>query len=124
MARALEIDDQHDFYRSSSIYPNSSVTDTGLQFDFDFGFDPDPEKNLKGSSSTSSQENDVPSPSTGSETVLQTPRRSTGGRSEKSLGEQYIIFWDGPYDPANPQHWPAWRKWTAVMIVSGITFVT
>ncbi|KAL8725729.1 MAG: hypothetical protein Q9166_007179 [cf. Caloplaca sp. 2 TL-2023] len=97
------------------------MTDLGLQFDFDFNSDLDTEKGLVGTS-MSSQENDIPS--SGSETALKTPRGSTGGKSEKSLGEQYIVFWDGPYDAANPQNWPNWRKWTAVMIVSGITFVT
>lgn len=71
-----------------------------------------------------SSRDDAALPSTDSETALKTPRGSTGGKSEKSMGQQYIISWDGPYDPANPQNWSSLKKWTAVMIVSGITFVT
>ncbi|KAL8949780.1 MAG: hypothetical protein Q9222_004142 [Ikaeria aurantiellina] len=122
MAQAPDSDGGlHQVYRSSSIYPDLSTVDLGLQFDFDFGFDLDTEKAMT-TYSMSSQEHDIPSH--GSETALKTPRGSVGAKSEKSLGEQYIVFWDGPYDPANPQNWSQWRKWTAVMIVSGITFVT
>ncbi|KAI4168146.1 MAG: hypothetical protein LQ348_007555 [Seirophora lacunosa] len=113
---------RHSLYRCSSIYPDSSTADPTPQFDFDFGFDQDTEKAWTVRPSMSSHEHDPPS--NGSETALKTPRGSTGGKSEKSMGEQYVISWDGPYDPANPQNWPSWRKWTAVMIVSGITFVT
>lgn len=124
MAQALGVDDNlhHQVYRSSSIYPDLSTADLGVQLDFDFGFNHDTEKALTVRASMSSREHDLPSSE--SETALKTPRGSLGGKSEKNQGEQYIVFWDGPYDKANPQNWPHWRKWTAVMIVSGITFVT
>ncbi|KAL8733167.1 MAG: hypothetical protein Q9181_003698 [Wetmoreana brouardii] len=121
MAHLLAVDGHHQVIRSSSIYPDSSTADLGLHFDFDFGFDLDTEKALTGTS-MSSQEHEIPS--SGSETALGTPNGSLGAKSDKSLGEQYIVFWNGPYDSANPQNWPDWKKWTAVMIVSGITFVT
>ncbi|KAL9009958.1 MAG: hypothetical protein Q9173_005063 [Seirophora scorigena] len=124
-APGLAVNDSHQphgLYRSSSIYPESSTADLTPQFDFDFGFGRDTEKAWTMRTSMSSQ--DRHPPSTRSETALKTPKGSTGGKSEKSMGEQYIVSWHGPYDPANPQNWPSWRKWTAVMIVSGITFVT
>ncbi|KAL8929237.1 MAG: hypothetical protein Q9208_001320 [Pyrenodesmia sp. 3 TL-2023] len=123
MVEALGVDDNlhHRVYRSSSIYPDLSTADLGAQFDFDFGFKHDPEKASTVRASMSSQEHDLPS--SGSETALKSPGGSLEGKVE-SQGEHYIVFWDGPYDKANPQNWPHWRKWTAVMIVSGITFVT
>ncbi|KAL8712028.1 MAG: hypothetical protein Q9220_003724 [cf. Caloplaca sp. 1 TL-2023] len=112
MTQAPDNSDGHQHvYRSSSVYPDLSTADLGLKFDFDFGFDLDTEKALT-TYSMSSQEHDIASH--GSEAALKTPRGSLGAKSEKSLGEQYIVFWDGPYDPENPQNWPRWRKWTAV----------
>lgn len=123
MVQAPGVDNSlHRVYRSSSIYPDLSTADLGHHFGFDFGFDLDTEKAVTVRTSMSSQEHDVPS--SASEKLLKTPRGSTGGKSEKRQGEQYIVFWDGPYDTANPQNWSSLKKWTAVMIVSGITFVT
>ncbi len=124
MAQAPGVNDDlhHQVYRSSSVYPDLSTTDLGEQFNFDFGFISDTEKALTVRTSISDHGHQLPS--SVSETALETPRGSLGGNSGKSQGEQYIVFWDGPYDPANPQNWSNWRKWTAVMIVSAITFVT
>ncbi|KAL8904906.1 MAG: hypothetical protein Q9207_002972 [Kuettlingeria erythrocarpa] len=124
MAQAPAVNDdlQHQVYRSSSIYPDLSTTDLGVQFNFDFGFISDTEKALTVRTSISDHGHQLPS--SVSETAHETLRGSLGGNSGKSQGEQYIVFWDGPYDPANPQNWSNWRKWTAVMIVSAITFVT
>ncbi|KAL8701325.1 MAG: hypothetical protein Q9201_004965 [Fulgogasparrea decipioides] len=121
MAQLLGVDGHHQVIRSSSIYPDSSTPDLGLQFDFDFGFGLDTEKAPTGTS-LSSQEHEIPS--SGNEIALRTSKGSPGSKSDKNLGEQYIVFWNGPYDSANPQNWPDWKKWTAVMIVSGIAFVT
>jgi hypothetical protein len=35
-----------------------------------------------------------------------------------------VVDWDGPDDPENPMNWPAGRKWGAIAVVSGITFLT
>jgi hypothetical protein len=35
-----------------------------------------------------------------------------------------IVDWDGPNDPENPMNWPMGRKWGALGVVSGITFLT
>ncbi|KAL8689695.1 MAG: hypothetical protein Q9218_004691 [Villophora microphyllina] len=121
MANVLGSDGHPQIKRSSSLYPDQSTTDLSLRNGFDFGFREDLEK-CSIRTSTSSEERDVPSP--GSDTALKTTRKSYPDIGEQTPGEQYIVSWDGPYDPANPQNWPSWRKWTAVMIVSGITFVT
>lgn len=44
--------------------------------------------------------------------------------SEEDVDEKYIVDWNGPADPENPMNWSNMRKWTAVLIVSSITFVT
>lgn len=119
MALVPESDGFPQVNRSSSLYPDASTADLSVRHDFDFGFDADVEK---GSTGTSRDSQDVLSQ--GSETSLKTTGQSHGGILEKSLGERYIVSWDGPYDAANPQNWPSWRKWTAVMIVSAISFVT
>lgn len=45
-----------------------------------------------------------------------------------SLSEEqddaFVVFWDGPDDPANPQNWPARAKWGNVLVISFITLVT
>ena len=126
MASKLGVNDHQQPNRGSSIYPDVSTGDLGdlnlhFDFDFDFDLDLDTEKGLRGTSmSTPASE----IPTSGSETELRTTKGSFSARSEKSQGERYVVFWEGPYDPANPQNWPNWRKWTAVMIVSGICFVT
>lgn len=119
MALVLESDGHSRVNRTSSLYPDASNTDLNVRHDFDFGFGADVEK---GSTGTSRDSQEVVSQ--GSEITLNTTRQSHGAIPEKNLGEQYIVSWDGPYDAANPQNWPSWRKWTAVMIVSGISFVT
>ncbi|KAL9580008.1 MAG: hypothetical protein Q9212_004751 [Teloschistes hypoglaucus] len=119
MALVPESDRHPQVNRSSSIYPDASTTDLSFRHDFDFGFDTDVER---GSTGTSRDSQDVLSQ--GSETGLKTTGQSHGGILEKSLGERYIVSWDGPYDAANPQNWPSWRKWTAILIVSAISFVT
>ena len=35
-----------------------------------------------------------------------------------------IVGWDGPNDPANPLNWSGRAKWSNVMVVSMITFIT
>jgi hypothetical protein len=35
-----------------------------------------------------------------------------------------IVDWDGPDDPENPMNWSTGRKWGAIAVVSGITFLT
>ncbi|KAI4197196.1 MAG: hypothetical protein LQ350_006084 [Teloschistes chrysophthalmus] len=119
MAHVLESVGHPQVNRSSSLYPDASTADLSVRHDFDFNFGADVEQ---GSTGTSRDSQDVLSQ--GSETALGTARQSYEGISEKPLGERYIVSWDGPYDAANPQNWPNWRKRTAVMIVSTISFVT
>lgn len=35
-----------------------------------------------------------------------------------------LVDWDGPYDPKNPMNWSLFRKWSTIILVSYITFVT
>ena len=111
----------HQVNRCSSIYSDLASGNLSTQFDFDFGFDLDTEKGLSG---TSTNNRGHGTPSLGSEAALKNPRESVGEKLERTRGGQYIVFWDGPYDAANPQNWSYWRKWTAVMIVSSITIAT
>jgi hypothetical protein len=35
-----------------------------------------------------------------------------------------LVDWDGPDDPENPMNWTTTRKWAAISVISGITFLT
>ena len=105
----------HQQYRSSSVYPDLSTVD--LHFDFDLEL----EKAFGGYDLGIPEKTASP---WGSETNLRTDRGSSTSDPEKLSAEPYVVFWDGPYDPENPQNWAELRKWTAVSIVSFITFVT
>jgi MFS family permease len=35
-----------------------------------------------------------------------------------------VVWWDGEDDPENPMNWKSFRKWSAIAIVSGVTFLT
>jgi hypothetical protein len=43
---------------------------------------------------------------------------------EQSEVDPNIVDWDGPDDPENPMNWAPSRKWGAIAVVSGITFLT
>lgn len=45
------------------------------------------------------------------------PNNLTEGMTE-------LVDWDGPYDPKNPMNWSLLRKWSTIILVSYITFVT
>lgn len=51
-----------------------------------------------------------------------------GQGSEKPVDEESedpnIVSWDGPNDPSNPMNWSSGRKWGAMAVVSGVTFLT
>lgn len=44
--------------------------------------------------------------------------------SEDQKDDPFVVFWDGPADPANPQNWTSKGKWANVLVVSFITLVT
>ncbi|TVY64176.1 Efflux pump radE, partial [Lachnellula suecica] len=35
-----------------------------------------------------------------------------------------IVDWDGPLDPANPMNWPSRVRWTHIMLVSAVNFLS
>ena len=49
-----------------------------------------------------------------------------GDPSEKAVSEAdpHLVDWDGPDDAANPQNWPAGKKWLHIIIVSLFALVT
>lgn len=53
---------------------------------------------------------------------IQSHKQIDDNTSDDTL--DHIVWWDGDDDPENPMNWPAIRRWTAVSIVSGITFIT
>jgi len=58
----------------------------------------------------------------GKEIPTRTPsRRSVDSNYEE---QQNIVWWDGENDPLDPMNWPSFRKWSAIVVVSGITFLT
>lgn len=38
--------------------------------------------------------------------------------------DQGIVGWDGQDDPANPQNFPAARKWSLLVLMSSMTFIS
>lgn len=56
--------------------------------------------------------------------------RSSAGRvfelekqdNEEIASDPTVVDWDGPDDPLNPMNWTQRRKWTAIVLVSTITF--
>ena len=53
---------------------------------------------------------------------------STGNESDKSYSQdakaEYIVEYDGPEDPLNPQNLPVWKKWSFAFILGFITLAT
>lgn len=37
------------------------------------------------------------------------------------IKDPFLVEWDGPDDPGNPQNIPVWRKWVITMCVSSLT---
>ena len=44
--------------------------------------------------------------------------------SEAEARDPNIVDWDGPDDPANPQNWPAKKKWGIIAALGAITLIT
>lgn len=43
---------------------------------------------------------------------------------EVEVRDPLIVDWDGPDDPANPQNWPAKKKWGIIAALGAITLIT
>ena len=41
-----------------------------------------------------------------------------------SDADQYVVFWEGDDDPANPQNWTTRQKWSQVWVIASITLIT
>lgn len=41
-----------------------------------------------------------------------------------SVADPHLVDWDGPGDAANPQNWPAGKKWLHIIVVSLFALVT
>jgi multidrug resistance protein len=48
---------------------------------------------------------------------------SVGAPAEQER-DPNIIDWDGPNDPANPQNWPAKKKWGIISALGAVTLIT
>jgi len=35
-----------------------------------------------------------------------------------------VVDWDGPDDPENPLNWPSSRKWSAMLVIAAMCFLT
>lgn len=51
-------------------------------------------------------------------------RTLESGTAIETEQDPNIVDWDGPEDPANPQNWPASRKWGLIAILGMVTLVT
>ena len=38
--------------------------------------------------------------------------------------ESSTVYWDGPDDAENPVNWPAAKRWTQIIIISMLGFIT
>lgn len=47
-----------------------------------------------------------------------------GTASKAEEGDSNAVAWDGPDDPQNPQNWPQKRKWSNLIALSIMTFLT
>ena len=45
----------------------------------------------------------------------------SGHEARKEPIDPYLVGWNGPDDPENPQNWSKTKKWTATMILSSMT---
>jgi multidrug resistance protein len=43
---------------------------------------------------------------------------------EEAQRDPNIVDWDGPSDPANPQNWPAKKKWGIIAALAAVTLIT
>jgi hypothetical protein len=50
--------------------------------------------------------------------------QSSEKAGEEESDDPNIVSWDGPDDPTNPMNWSTGRKWGAMAVVSGVTFLT
>ncbi len=48
----------------------------------------------------------------------------SNGSSPQDAKAEYLIEYDGPDDPLNPQNLPVWKKWTFAFILGLITLST
>jgi hypothetical protein len=44
--------------------------------------------------------------------------------ADEESDDPNVVSWDGPDDPINPMNWSTGRKWGAMAVVSGVTFLT
>jgi hypothetical protein len=79
-------------------------------------------------SPTSPLEKDVEKEA-GKDSAVTTPSRRSAEstyaiQAPESENDSNIVWWDGENDPENPMNWSSFRKWSAIAIVSGVTFLT
>lgn len=43
---------------------------------------------------------------------------------DRAEEQDFLVWWDGDQDPANPQNWPNSVKWSNIAVLSSITFLT
>lgn len=48
----------------------------------------------------------------------------TTTKDEEHDQDPNSVGWDGPDDPANPQNWPASKKWANIIALSIMTVLT
>ncbi|KAK5999316.1 hypothetical protein QM012_005591 [Aureobasidium pullulans] len=54
--------------------------------------------------------------------VPKTISQSPDGSPEPNQPNQYLVDWNGPDDPDNPQNWSKTKKWVITMMLSTLTF--
>ena len=62
------------------------------------------------------------------DSIIPDNEKSAGDMSNMSSSQNaktgYVVEYDGPDDPLNPQNLPAWKKWLFAMILGVITLST
>jgi hypothetical protein len=65
----------------------------------------------------------------GRESSSTTPSRRSADstdaiQTQEAQNEANVVWWDGEDDPENPMNWSSFRRWGAIAVVSGVTFLT
>ncbi|KAE8557068.1 hypothetical protein TMatcc_004501 [Talaromyces marneffei ATCC 18224] len=55
--------------------------------------------------------------------IAKTATNDIKKKDEQPGQDPNIVWWDGEDDPANPLNWAPLKKWTNIMLLSGITFI-
>jgi hypothetical protein len=55
--------------------------------------------------------------------IAKTATNDIKERDEQPGEDPNIVWWDSEDDPANPLNWTSLKKWTNIMLISGITFI-